>query len=314
MMKTSKTIATCIALCCVLSAGWGQAKQTAVTTKDSTAITNLANLWNDAIAQQDMPRLATLYADSVAVYGVFIPQSQAIANKIAFFKKHTGFSQHITGAISITKIRGSQYKAVFPKQSSFDGKTSEVQGYLLFDKIAGNWKIVKESDVVTDKNLSKPKKATAATVGTHITGDFDGDGVTETISTRILKADTGSEDELYELSIDFSGGRVKSMKENYNHEWLYFINEGDLNDIPGDELTIYSPPNHGCTYDVTTYTFVNGKWKLLMEPFMIPTSCEDISDDALQQKIFREGNTIYYYDMVPTDTGFKTVKRKAKLN
>lgn len=36
-----------------------------------------------------------------------------------------------------------------------NGKTSDVQGYLIFDKVSDTWKITNESDDLTDKNVTK---------------------------------------------------------------------------------------------------------------------------------------------------------------
>ena len=72
-----------------------------------------------------------------------------------FFKKHSDFKQSITGDITVTKVTSQQYKVSFPKRSTFNGKTSYVQGYLLFEKVSDTWKITNESDDLTDKNIAK---------------------------------------------------------------------------------------------------------------------------------------------------------------
>jgi hypothetical protein len=51
-----------------------------------------------------------------------------------------------------TLYADQQYKVSFPKNSSFNVKSNDVQGYLIFNMVSGNWKIVTESDDVTDKN------------------------------------------------------------------------------------------------------------------------------------------------------------------
>ena len=123
----------------------------------ATTIKALTNKWNDCLIKQDLQTLSTLYADYVSLYGTSFSKEQAISNKKDFFKKHPDFKQSILGEITITKVTDKQYKASFTKRSVFNGKTLDVQGYLLFDKVSNMWKITNESDQLSDKNISKEK-------------------------------------------------------------------------------------------------------------------------------------------------------------
>ena len=122
--------------------------------KDTTTIKELTVKWNDCLIKQDLQTLATLYAEQVSLYGTSISKEQAVSNKEGFFKKYSDFNQSITGDITVTKVTDQQYKVRFPKRSTFNGKTSDVQGYLLFDKVSDKWKITNESDDLTDKNIT----------------------------------------------------------------------------------------------------------------------------------------------------------------
>lgn len=123
---------------------------------DIEIIKDLTIKWNDCLIKQDFQTLTTLYAEQVSLYGKSISKEQAVSNKKDFFKIYPDFNQSITGDIMVVKVTDYQYKVSFPKRSSFKGNTSDVQGYLLFDKVADVWKITNESDDVTDKNISKP--------------------------------------------------------------------------------------------------------------------------------------------------------------
>lgn len=68
---------------------------------------------------------------------------------------------------------------------------------------------------------------------------------------------------------------------------------------------------NGCTYSMTTYSFIGGAWKQIVETILIPTLCGDISDDNLQKRIFSQNNTIYYYETDVNDENGKLIKKKA---
>ncbi|KAA5534944.1 hypothetical protein F0919_10115 [Taibaiella lutea] len=111
----------------------------------------------------------------------------------------------------------------------------------------------------------------------------------------------------------FSSSEIKPLNINPNREDIYLINEGDLNNIRGDEITVYGPPLHGCTYEMSTYTYADGAWKLIIEPFLIPTACNEMSDAELQNRILKEGGVVYYYDTDVNDVHFRLIKKKARL-
>lgn len=122
---------------------------------DTAIIKDLTIRWNDCLVKQDLQTLKSLYAEQVSLYGTSISKEQTILNKRDFFKKYSDFNQSITGEITVTKVTDQQYKASFPKRSTYNGRTSDVQGYLIFDKLSGNWLITNESDEITDRNITK---------------------------------------------------------------------------------------------------------------------------------------------------------------
>lgn len=125
------------------------------TPNDTTTLTSLTNKWNESIVKQDYQTLSNLYAEQVSTYGISISKEQAVTNKKDFFKAHPDFNQSITGEILISRIKDNSYKLSFPKRTNFDGTTSDINSYLIFEKIADTYKIVNESDETTDKNISK---------------------------------------------------------------------------------------------------------------------------------------------------------------
>jgi len=158
----------------------------------------------------------------------------------------------------------------------------------------------------------QPAQRSGIPVGSSITGDFNGDGVLDTASLRIVKEGKFDE-EPYQLAIQFSSAIISPIKASYDHEDLVLINEGDLDGQPGDELSVFAPPNHGCSYTMYTYTCKANGWKLLLEPFLIATACDPLSAEDLQKRIFREDNHIYFLNADPNDEAGSLFREKAKL-
>ena len=121
---------------------------------DSNVLKDLTGKWNNCLVKKDLQTLATLYADQVSVYGISVSKSQVISSKKEFFKLHPDFSQNINGEMTISFVADQQFRVSFLKHSSFNGKSIDVKGYLIFKMVSGSWKIATESDEVTDKNRS----------------------------------------------------------------------------------------------------------------------------------------------------------------
>jgi hypothetical protein len=125
---------------------------------DSTELIELTEKWNNLLVKQKLEELKEMYAEQVYVYGYSISKEQVISNKKDFLEKYSDFNQSIIGNIEIKKIKENQYKLVFPKRTNYNNKTFDVEGYLIFEKISGKWKIINESDNQTDKNVTNNQK------------------------------------------------------------------------------------------------------------------------------------------------------------
>ena len=166
--------------------------------------------------------------------------------------------------------------------------------------------------VNNNKEWVDKKEISLPTVGVKINGNFTGNGKNEfAIAKRIKKGqgnpvENGTPDE-YE--IQFSSNKMKSINAGCCD--ILLINEGDLNNDGADEISVYQAPMNGCTYAMTTYTFINKHWKIIVPTFLIPTGCENISNDNLQKRIFKQNNVIYYYETDPNDKHERLVRKKA---
>jgi len=147
-------------------------------------------------------------------------------------------------------------------------------------------------------------------MGLIITGDFDGDGKTEKAKLVKVKSGYGNpiEDGVSdEYEIQFSNKKMKPIKIGCCEATL--INEGNLNNNDKDAISIFQAPMNGCTYSMQTYTYNNGKWEKVLDPFLVPTACESYSEDRLQNLVIKENNAIYYFTIDPND-GFLIKHKK----
>lgn len=151
-------------------------------------------------------------------------------------------------------------------------------------------------------------------IGEKIQGDFNGDGHPEYATATKIKEGKGNPVEdgtPDEYEIRFSNGHIKPINAGCCE--IRLINEDDLNSDGTDEISVFQAPMNGCTYSMTTYSFANGTWKQLIETFLIPTDCGRISDDDLQQRVFKENDGIYYFDTDPNDENGKVIKKLVKI-
>lgn len=172
-----------------------------------------------------------------------------------------------------------------------------------------------------DSVLEKPKTETSQTetstkilVGVKIEGDFDGDGKTEFAIVTKTKEGEGNPIEdgtPDEYTISFSNKVLKPIIIGCCESKL--INEGDLNDDGKDEFTVFQAPMNGCTYSMTTYSFENSNWKQIIETFSIPTGCETLTNEELQNRIFVENKVVYKYERDPNDEDLKLLKKKVEI-
>jgi hypothetical protein len=158
------------------------------------------------------------------------------------------------------------------------------------------------------------KKSDRILVGTKIEGDFDGDGkdefatVTQTKKGEGNPVEDGTPDE---YAIFFSNKNLKPIVIGCCEALL--INESDLNQDGKEDFSVYQAPMNGSVYEMATYSLKNSKWKQIIETFLIPTAHEELSNEALQKRIFLENNTLYILKEDPNDENYKLMKKKIDL-
>ncbi|MBN9336985.1 MAG: hypothetical protein J0I88_03945 [Chryseobacterium sp.] len=169
--------------------------------------------------------------------------------------------------------------------------------------------------LINCKNPDKPKEKSViepsapSNFGEKIEGDFNGDGQTDFATVVKIKEGEGNPVEdgtSDEYEVRFSDKGIIPIKAGCCN--IRLVNEGDLDNDGADEISLFQAPMNGCTYTMTTYSLKNATWEQIVEPFLIPTGCGDISDSDLQKRVFKENNQIYYYRTDPNDENGKLIK------
>lgn len=161
-----------------------------------------------------------------------------------------------------------------------------------------------------ERNMDRARLA-----GEEIQGDFNGDGKLETASAVQTKKGEGNpvEDGVpAAYAIRFSTADLSQLDAGCCDFRL--INEGDLNNDGADDISIFQAPMNGCTYTMTTYSLQQGKWTPIIAPFLVPTGCDEVTDEVLQQRIFKEADTVFYLETDVNDEHFKTFRKVAFVN
>lgn len=231
-------------------------------------ITTVVKQWNKTLNNRDEKGLRNVYADEVFLYTSVVDGDEAVKLKIDRILDDPSWLQSIITDIETEFLSETSAMVSFSKQSKSSKGTHTYPAYMVLEKINGEWKIVKESDKLTDKNLTKKKSEIPDDA---IRGDFDGDGQIDYLWTSAKYDSEG-----------FAIGNITLKSDNPNINGLTWnggmgvllFNLGDLNDSGRDFLGCipYSVSNW-CMYEI--YGINSGKWKKVITPFTVYLGNED---------------------------------------
>jgi curved DNA-binding protein CbpA len=114
---------------------------------------DLLTKWNNAHSVSHIQEISDLYDSTVKFYGQTKSNQEVINAKIDFLKKYPNFKQEVS--LNNVSNDGDVLKIKFNKDVILESNLTKYTSYLEFHNIAGVWKIIAESDTVTDENLSK---------------------------------------------------------------------------------------------------------------------------------------------------------------
>ena len=98
------------------------------------------------------------YAPNVDYYGMKMSKEKVQQSKTAFLQKTPDYEQ-VSYRLKVTKVDARHVRCDFLKRTIANGKTRVYPSYLIYvtNDDGSSWKIERESDQVTDKNLEKTK-------------------------------------------------------------------------------------------------------------------------------------------------------------
>ena len=128
-------------------------------------IKEMVNIWNEASSNADFDTLEKILADRIEYYQTTVSRDYYIKDQKKFFEKNPVYGQVLKGNIKVEKISNKQVKAEFVKEVTTKKGIKDYPSYLVFEKINGEWKIVLESDLVSDGNIRKQKNAKIKLIG-----------------------------------------------------------------------------------------------------------------------------------------------------
>lgn len=152
---------------------------------------------------------------------------------------------------------------------------------------------------------------TTANADEYVTGNFTGKETTAIAKlVREREGNPAEDGTAAAYSITFSDPNIAAIPAGCCE--MILVNEGDLNGDGLDELGVAQSPMNGCVFNYRVYTFKNGKWTPLIEPFLIPTGCDGVSRTEMEKMVFKEGNAVYFMQTDMNDEDMKKVKTRVK--
>lgn len=227
--------------------------------------------WIEAHNGRNIQLLNSLYAQTVQYYGSQYTKKKCIADKERLFKKYPQFRQLIISTIQIDQLANGDYVCNFKKRVYINETVKDYTSYLHFRKISGKWKIILESDSVTDDIKKSKQKTQKAQIPRHaIEVDVNGDGIKEymwvvapELSEKELECKGPcdsyarcSNPKIPTLKIEQClGGKIENL--------------GDLNGDGGDEIGLYPDWFTSTWHAYRVWSLHHSSWIIPIKPFMV---------------------------------------------
>lgn len=264
--------------------------------------------WNQAINLRDQSRMEYLFGPIVFFYTKELPGKEAARQKVETASSDPSWSQQIISDVEVEKLDDGSVKTSFTKQSQSKNGTHTYRAYLVWKKFGDGWKIRRESDLLTDKNV---RKKDIKIPSYAIRGDFDGDGMIDNLWMEALY-----DDDCYII------GKAKLRSDNEALDgrlaWeatrgVILINLGRLTHRPQDFLG--AMPDYDSNWEsFFTYVYYNGRWKELISPFTIWEGNEDYYRVVRPRSGRKDYVGIYFNNMEDPDNGFENSYKELKVN
>jgi hypothetical protein len=185
-------------------------------------------------------------------------------------------------------------------------------GYYLYLTDSLNLNFLKKNSSEQAHEI-KDEEVKASNIWAPISGDFNGDGKKEIATSTLVKKGVGSPMDggtVDEYEIQFSDKTIPPITKVSMGREVAIINEGDLNNDSRDDISTYTHPLNGFHDIMRTYSLLNNKWIEIVPEFSILTGEDYLNYEELQKMVFKEGDSIYYYDEDLNSDSGKLIKKK----
>ena len=166
-------------LCSLFSCGNGaDGNKTDSAAKDTTkneihtgsSWREITDSWNASLNLRNAPIMKSFYADSVLYYGDHLSSDEVVRRQEQYFAANKDYRQRIVEYIDEIQQPDGSWLIKIVKQVTANGKTNDYPASLVFAQVNGIWKIVAESDDITDLNKAKNVQLSYAPLKSTIEG------------------------------------------------------------------------------------------------------------------------------------------------
>lgn len=130
----------------------------------------LTESWTASLNLKNASLMKSFYADSVQYYGDHISSDDVVKRQTEYFSAHADYKMKISEYIGEEQQPDGSWRVRIMKDVVTDGKTASYPASLIFAKQNGIWKIVSESDDITDINKARSSQVSYAPKEVVLTG------------------------------------------------------------------------------------------------------------------------------------------------
>ena len=234
---------------------------------EQDGIIELVNRWCESLSSNNVSSLSDVYGERVRYYQSEYTKDQVVDTKRKALEKADGFVQNASD-FRVEDGHDGSYRVYFSKNIVSGQKTNSYPSYLGVRKVGGEWKIIEESDLVTDRNLANKRLAKMEKLAENSRYGYyselvkEGDGEFDLDEKNLYRYDK----ETHEIRYLLSSGDEKGTKLVSLH-----TGEKDVAILAMESITIISPTRiviSGCPDLLNEYSFLfdteSGKCVLIM--------------------------------------------------
>jgi hypothetical protein len=126
-----------------------------IAVKSVTGWKELTESWSASLNLRNASIMKSFYADSVLYYGDHLTSDEVVHRQQEYFALNPDYVQKITEYIDEIQQPDGSWLIKINKQVTANGKTADYPASIVYANMNGIWKIVAESDDITDLNKAK---------------------------------------------------------------------------------------------------------------------------------------------------------------